>query len=335
MRGRRASSVGLHQANHGLLRDPSSVACGDTFPRKGRRTVTSSRLAFRRLTSPALSFDHSVHRTSVPVSETTSCTPSPNLPPVVIGPRVRRSRAAPAGASGSQPWAARGQRSGARARHLQGPRPPAPARARAARLRAPGRAPPTAMRSASRCWRWARRCATASTPPPRSAPRWAPCARRPGSPVTASVLVEGAVTIVEMLQGKTLIEFGIRPGSRLDFHASAHGLIALAFGPPALLADVLSRAADRLDGAHDHRSGRRARATSRPCAARAGRRRWTRCRSASTRWPRRFSITAATGAAPSRWSAPRSSFPRRRRTSRSPTVTAAAHAASRRLGWER
>jgi DNA-binding IclR family transcriptional regulator len=61
-----------------------------------------------------------------------------------------------------------------------------------------------------------------------------------GLAVTASVLAEGAVTIVEMLQGKTLIEFGIRPGSRLDFHASAHGLIALAFGPPALLAEVLS-----------------------------------------------------------------------------------------------
>jgi DNA-binding IclR family transcriptional regulator len=62
-----------------------------------------------------------------------------------------------------------------------------------------------------------------------------------GLAVTASVLAEGAVTIVDMLQGKTLIEFGIRPGSRLDFHASAHGLIALAFGPPELLGEVLSQ----------------------------------------------------------------------------------------------
>jgi DNA-binding IclR family transcriptional regulator len=61
-----------------------------------------------------------------------------------------------------------------------------------------------------------------------------------GLTVSASTLIEGGVTVVEMLQGKTLVEFGIRPGSRLDFHASAHGLVALAFGPPALLDQVLS-----------------------------------------------------------------------------------------------
>jgi DNA-binding IclR family transcriptional regulator len=72
-------------------------------------------------------------------------------------------------------------------------------------------------------------------------PSMAPLREATGLAVTASVLAEGAVTVVEMLQGKTLIEFGIRPGSRLDFHASAHGLIALAFGPPALLERVLSR----------------------------------------------------------------------------------------------
>ena len=72
-------------------------------------------------------------------------------------------------------------------------------------------------------------------------PVMGPLREATGLAVTASVLTEGAVTIVEMLQGRTLIEFGIRPGSRLDFHASAHGLIALAFGPPALLEDVLVR----------------------------------------------------------------------------------------------
>jgi DNA-binding IclR family transcriptional regulator len=72
-------------------------------------------------------------------------------------------------------------------------------------------------------------------------PEMGPLREATGLAVTASVLAEGAVTIVEMLQGKTLIEFGIRPGSRLDFHASAHGLIALAFGPPELLGEVLSR----------------------------------------------------------------------------------------------
>jgi len=62
-----------------------------------------------------------------------------------------------------------------------------------------------------------------------------------GLAVTVSALIEDAVTVLDMLQGKTLIEFGVRPGARLAFHASAHGLIALAFGPPALLEAVLAQ----------------------------------------------------------------------------------------------
>jgi DNA-binding IclR family transcriptional regulator len=72
-------------------------------------------------------------------------------------------------------------------------------------------------------------------------PVMGPLREATGLAVTASVLAEGHVTVVEMLQGKTLIEFGIRPGSRLDFHASAHGLIALAFGPASLADEVLGR----------------------------------------------------------------------------------------------
>ena len=33
-----------------------------------------------------------------------------------------------------------------------------------------------------------------------------------------------------MLPGRTLIEFGVRPGARLDLTSSAPGLVALAFG---------------------------------------------------------------------------------------------------------
>jgi DNA-binding IclR family transcriptional regulator len=62
-----------------------------------------------------------------------------------------------------------------------------------------------------------------------------------GLAVTASALVREEVVVLEMLQGATLIEFGVRPGSRLDLHASAHGLVSLAFGPPELLECVLSR----------------------------------------------------------------------------------------------
>ena len=72
-------------------------------------------------------------------------------------------------------------------------------------------------------------------------PVMGPLREATGLAVTASTLVEGTVTILEMLQGKTLIEFGIRPGSQLDFHASAHGLVALAFGPSDLLDQVLQQ----------------------------------------------------------------------------------------------
>jgi DNA-binding IclR family transcriptional regulator len=62
-----------------------------------------------------------------------------------------------------------------------------------------------------------------------------------GLTVTAATLVEGAVTVIELQQGAALVEFGIRPGATLDFHASAHGLVALAFGPPELTDAVLER----------------------------------------------------------------------------------------------
>ncbi|WP_275452804.1 IclR family transcriptional regulator, partial [Stenotrophomonas africana] len=42
------------------------------------------------------------------------------------------------------------------------------------------------------------------------------------------------------VQGRTLIEFATRPGTRLDFHASAHGKVWLAFGADELLARALA-----------------------------------------------------------------------------------------------
>lgn len=62
-----------------------------------------------------------------------------------------------------------------------------------------------------------------------------------GQAVTASALVEGAVVVLELLPGRNPIEFGVRPGTALDLHATAHGHIALAFGPPALLAKAVVR----------------------------------------------------------------------------------------------
>ena len=57
-----------------------------------------------------------------------------------------------------------------------------------------------------------------------------------GQAVTASVVADGGVTVLEMLPGRTLIEFGVRPGARLGLSASAQGLVALAFGEPTLTA---------------------------------------------------------------------------------------------------
>jgi DNA-binding IclR family transcriptional regulator len=59
-----------------------------------------------------------------------------------------------------------------------------------------------------------------------------------GHAVTLSALVGGVLTVLEMVQGRTMIEFGIRPGSHLPLHCSAHGHVALAFGPTSLMENV-------------------------------------------------------------------------------------------------
>ena len=56
-----------------------------------------------------------------------------------------------------------------------------------------------------------------------------------GHAVTLTALVDGAVTVLEMMQGRTMIEFGFRASSVLPMHASAHGHVTLAFGDSGLL----------------------------------------------------------------------------------------------------
>ena len=36
--------------------------------------------------------------------------------------------------------------------------------------------------------------------------------------------------VMDLVQGHTAVEFGIRPGTRMTLHASAHGKVALAWG---------------------------------------------------------------------------------------------------------
>ena len=54
--------------------------------------------------------------------------------------------------------------------------------------------------------------------------------------LTLGSLIEDKVTILEIIAGKSQLDFTVKSGGRLDFRTSAHGLVALAFGPKDLLA---------------------------------------------------------------------------------------------------
>jgi DNA-binding IclR family transcriptional regulator len=62
-----------------------------------------------------------------------------------------------------------------------------------------------------------------------------------GFAVTLASVVENEVTVLEMVPGKGLFEFTIRPGARLGYLSSAHGLVTLAYGPPEALEAELAR----------------------------------------------------------------------------------------------
>ncbi|MES2534738.1 MAG: IclR family transcriptional regulator [Pseudomonadota bacterium] len=55
-----------------------------------------------------------------------------------------------------------------------------------------------------------------------------------GLAVSLSTFTNDEVIALELLQGRTVVEFGVKAGTRMDFHATAHGKLALAFGPPHL-----------------------------------------------------------------------------------------------------
>ncbi len=59
-----------------------------------------------------------------------------------------------------------------------------------------------------------------------------------GQAVTLCTVVDAALVVLELVQGRTIIDFSTRPGTQLDFHASAHGKIWLAFGPAGIGAAV-------------------------------------------------------------------------------------------------
>jgi IclR family acetate operon transcriptional repressor len=59
--------------------------------------------------------------------------------------------------------------------------------------------------------------------------------------VTLSTLADDQVVVLELLHGHALVEFGTRPGTVLDLHASAHGKVALAFGSSGLVERCLRK----------------------------------------------------------------------------------------------
>ncbi|MBL8376877.1 MAG: IclR family transcriptional regulator [Burkholderiales bacterium] len=61
-----------------------------------------------------------------------------------------------------------------------------------------------------------------------------------GQAVTLSTLAEGKVVVLDLVQGHSVVEFGIRPGTQMSLHCSAHGKVALAFGPATVLERCLA-----------------------------------------------------------------------------------------------
>jgi DNA-binding IclR family transcriptional regulator len=61
-----------------------------------------------------------------------------------------------------------------------------------------------------------------------------------GQAVSLCTLVDNDLVVLDLMHGRSVVEFTTRPGTRLDLHASAHGKVWLAFGSEALLKKVLS-----------------------------------------------------------------------------------------------
>jgi DNA-binding IclR family transcriptional regulator len=62
-----------------------------------------------------------------------------------------------------------------------------------------------------------------------------------GQAISICALVGDELVVLDLVHGRTVVEFSTRPGTRLDLHASAHGKIWLAFGSDDLLKRALAR----------------------------------------------------------------------------------------------
>jgi len=62
-----------------------------------------------------------------------------------------------------------------------------------------------------------------------------------GQMASLSALIENQVVWLEAQHAHAFVNFGVQPGAVIDFHASAHGKVALAFGPEALMERCLAK----------------------------------------------------------------------------------------------
>lgn len=58
--------------------------------------------------------------------------------------------------------------------------------------------------------------------------------------VSLCALLDDDLVVLDLMHGRSVVEFATRPGTRLALHASAHGKVWLAFGPEGLLQKVLA-----------------------------------------------------------------------------------------------
>lgn len=61
-----------------------------------------------------------------------------------------------------------------------------------------------------------------------------------GQAVSLCALLDEDLVVLDLMHGRSVVEFTTRPGTRLALHASAHGKIWLAFGPDGLIKKVIS-----------------------------------------------------------------------------------------------
>jgi IclR family transcriptional regulator, acetate operon repressor len=61
---------------------------------------------------------------------------------------------------------------------------------------------------------------------------------RTGQAVTICRMIDGRLVVLDLIHGRTVIEFGTRPGTELAVHATAHGKVWLAHGGQALFDKV-------------------------------------------------------------------------------------------------